>query len=122
MMDKSKTNDSSLNAYWSRPAADLLAQLRTPPAGLSPDEARARLKRAGPNALKPHRRDSALRSFLAQFANPLVLILIFAAVVSAIAGEWTDAVIVVVILLASAVLTFSQEYTANHAVEKLRPR
>jgi Mg2+-importing ATPase len=49
-----------------------------------------------------------------------VLILIFAAVVSAIAGEWTDAAIVVAIVVASAVLSFAQEYKASQAVEKLR--
>ena len=78
------------------------------------------MQRVGPNVLAPRRRDTALRSFLAQFTSPLVLILIFAAVVSAIAGEWTDARIVVVIVVASAVLSFAQEYTASHAVEKLR--
>jgi Mg2+-importing ATPase len=107
-------------AYWSRPAADLLAELRGSPDGLSTAEARARLRQVGPNALKPRRRDSALRSFLAQFASPLVLILMFAAVVSAIAGEWTDAAIVIVIVAASAVLSFLQEYAAGNAVEKLR--
>jgi magnesium-transporting ATPase (P-type) len=95
MTDASGTDKSSLNAYWSRAAADLLTALSGTPAGLSAAEARARLERGGPNALKPFHRDSALRLFLAQFTNPLVLILIFAAVVSAIAGEWTDAVIVV---------------------------
>jgi magnesium-transporting ATPase (P-type) len=122
MTDKSKTTNSPLNDYWSRTAADLLAALGGTPAGLGAAEARARLERTGPNALKPLRRDTALRLFLNQFTNPLVLILIFAAIVSAIAGEWTDAVIVVVILFASAILTFSQESTASHAVEKLRAR
>jgi hypothetical protein len=46
----------------------------------------------------------------------LVLNLVFAAVVSAIAGERTDAAIVI----ASAVLNFAQEYMASHAVQKLR--
>ncbi len=120
MPDAPVPSETSNPAYWSRPAADLLAELRSAPEGLSTADAQARLRQAGPNALKPRRRDSALRAFLTQFANPLILILIFAAVVSAIAGEWTDAVIVVVILVASAILTFSQEYAANNAVEKLR--
>jgi Mg2+-importing ATPase len=106
--------------YWSRPAAELLAELGSTPNGLSAADARARLLRVGPNVLKPRRHDTALRSFLAQLTSPLVLILVFAAVVSAIAGEWTDAAIVVVIVIASAVLSFAQEYAASHAVEKLR--
>jgi Mg2+-importing ATPase len=83
-------------------------------------EARVRLQQVGPNVLKPRRHDTALRSFLAQFSSPLVLILIFAAIISAIAGEWTDAIIVIIIVLASAVLGFIQEYSASNAVEKLR--
>ena len=63
---------------------------------------------------------SALRLFIAQFTSPLVLILIFAAIISAIAGEWTDAIIVIIIVLASATLGFIQEYSASNAVEKLR--
>jgi Mg2+-importing ATPase len=70
--------------------------------------------------LKPRRQDTALRSFIAQFTSPLVLILVFAAIVSTIAGEWTDAAIVIAIVVASAVLSFVQEYTASQAVEKLR--
>jgi magnesium-transporting ATPase (P-type) len=83
-------------------------------------EARKRLQQVGPNVLKPRRHDTALRSFIAQFTSPLVLILIFAAIISAIAGEWTDAIIVIIIVLASAVLGFIQEYSASNAVEKLR--
>jgi Mg2+-importing ATPase len=114
------TTETSTAAYWSRPTADLLAELRSTPDGLSTTEARERLQQVGPNVLKPRRHETVLRSFLAQFTSPLVLILIFAAVVSAIASEWTDAVIVIVIVVASAVLSFAQEYTASHAVEKLR--
>jgi Mg2+-importing ATPase len=114
------TTETSPPAYWSRPIADLLSELHSTPDGLSTTEARARLQQVGPNVLKPRRHDTALRSFLAQFTSPLVLILIFAAIISAIAGEWTDAIIVIIIVLASAVLGFIQEYSASNAVEKLR--
>jgi Mg2+-importing ATPase len=120
MTDEPVTSGTSNPAYWSRPAADLLAELHSSPDGLSASEAQERLRQAGPNVLKPRRHDSALRSFLAQIANPLILILIFAAVISSIAGEWTDAAIVIVIVVASAMLSFTQEYAASHAVEKLR--
>lgn len=120
MTEISVTTGISTSAYWSRLAADLCAELHSAPDGLSTNEAQERLRQVGPNVLKPRRHDTALRSFIAQFTNPLVLILVFAAVVSAIAGEWTDAAIVVVIVVASAVLSFAQEYSASHAVEKLR--
>ncbi len=114
------TTETPTSAYWSRRAADLLAELHSAPDGLSTTEAQERLQQVGANVLKPRRHDTALRSFIAQLTSPLVLILIFAAVVSAIAGEWTDTVIVVAIVVGSAVLSFAQEYTASHAVEKLR--
>ncbi len=55
-----------------------------------------------------------------QFKSPLVLILIFAAIVSAFVGEWTDAVIVLAVVIGSTMLGFVQEYRASNAVEKLR--
>lgn len=70
--------------------------------------------------MKPRGHSTALKSLASQFTSPLVLILIFAAVVSSIAGEWTDALIVLIILIASALLSFVQEYKASRAVEKLQ--
>lgn len=106
--------------YWNLPASELLVELHSSPEGLSTGEAGKRLLQTGLNVIKPHRHDTALQSFVSQFTSPLVLILIFAAVVSAIAGQWTDAIIVVIIVIASALLSFVQEYSAGQAVEKLR--
>jgi Mg2+-importing ATPase len=58
--------------------------------------------------------------FLSQFKSPLVLILVFAAIISVITGEWIDATIIIAIVVASAMLGFIQEYNAGNAVEKLR--
>ena len=115
-----KSSPKAVPLYWSRPVADVLAELGGTPGGLNTSEAQARLERVGPNALTPRRRATALTTFLHQFGSPLVLILIFAAAVAALAGEWTDAVIVIVIVVASAALTFFQEHTASNAVEALR--
>ena len=61
-----------------------------------------------------------MRLLLSQFKSPLVLILIFAAIISGIVGEWVDASIVIAIVLGSTILGFVQEYTASNAVAKLR--
>jgi Mg2+-importing ATPase len=106
--------------YWSEEAAELLLQADSARDGLASSEAAARLSQSGPNVLKLRRGVSALRSFFSQFTSPLVLILIFAAAVSVIAGELADALIVIAIVFASAVLSFIQEYSASNAVEKLR--
>lgn len=105
---------------WSRSVEQLFADERSSTGGLSSTEALTRLNRVGANAVTRHGRAGAWRLLLGQFTSPLVLILVFAAVVSAIASEWTDAAIVVAIVVGSAVLSFVQEYSANRAVEALR--
>lgn len=109
-------------AYWSVPAEELLAQLGSSSNGLTTTEAQRRLKESGPNALKVSHRASPWGLFLNQFKSPLVIILLFAVVVSMIAGEWTDALVILTIVIGSAAITFWQEYSATNAVEKLRAR
>ncbi len=109
-------------AYWSVPADGLLADLRSGPAGLSSDDAAARLREAGPNTVGRKGRASAAAAFARQFRSPLVLILIFAAVVSAFVGEGSEAIIIGIIVLASCVLSFTQEYGASRAMEALTER
>ncbi len=92
------------------------------PGGLSMDEAQARLHAAGPNALGHSGGHPAVIAFLRQFRSPLVLILIFAAVVSAFVGEGSEAIIIAIIVLASCVLSFTQEYGASRAMEALTAR
>ncbi|MBW8381121.1 MAG: magnesium-translocating P-type ATPase [Youngiibacter sp.] len=108
------------SSFWTYTKEQLTAELNSSPEGLSTKEAQKRLLQNGHNVLKPKHHDSAFRSLLLQFANPLVLILVFAAIVSSVVGEWTDAVIIIVIVLASTLLSFTQEYRASKAVEKLR--
>jgi P-type Mg2+ transporter len=109
-------------AYWSLPADQLFSSLQTTQNGLSSAEAEKRLKEVGPNSLKVTRPVTPVFLFLNQFKNPLILILLFAVLVSAFAHEWIDAVVILVIIVASAVITFIQEYSATNAVEKLRSR
>ena len=97
-------------------------QAKSTPNGLSTTEATQRLKLVGPNLLQTHRKVSPFVIFLGQFKSPLVLILIFAAVVSIFMQEWTDAVIVLFIVLASSILSFYQEYSASTVMEKLQAR
>lgn len=108
--------------YWTSPAASLLRTLGTSTAGLSAAEAAARLAASGPNALGRGGRGSAVLVFARQFRSPLVLILVFAAIVSAFVGELAEAVIIGAILLASCALSFTQEYGASRAMEALIAR
>jgi Mg2+-importing ATPase len=109
-------------APWSEPEADLLGRLQSRPEGLSQAEADRRLQQHGANRLKRPAARGALRVFAAQFKSPLVLILVFAAAVSLATGDLLDASIVLAIVAASALLSFTQEYRAGRAVEQLLAR
>jgi P-type Mg2+ transporter len=90
--------------------------------GLTSQEAEGRLKQFGPNDPAPPRRRSAVLDFLRLFLNPLVLILLIAAVLSALLGESTDAGIIIAIVLLSNLLDFGQTYRSQQAVEQLQDR
>jgi Mg2+-importing ATPase len=117
-----KSNPNELDAFWGQPRDRLLAALNSSAAGLSADEADRRLQQYGPNTLKAGQQVTTLRLLLNQFKSPLVLILVFAVIVSAFAHEWSDAAIILVIVLGSSILGFWQEYSATNAVAKLRAR
>lgn len=107
--------------WWSRAPSALARELGCEPSsGLDPAEAERRLGRYGPNALEPEQRASWLRTLVDQLRSPLVLLLVFAAMVSIAAREWTDALVVVAIVTGSALLGTFHEYRASAAVEKLR--
>ncbi len=120
--DALQTPESAEPAFWSVPADELLGRLGTRAGGLSSTEAQARLRDAGPNVIGHRGGATALAAFAQQFRSPLVLILIFAAVVSVFVGQGSEAIIIGVIVLASCVLSFTQEYGASRAMEALKAR
>jgi Mg2+-importing ATPase len=108
--------------YWSRDVAELSAALGSGSGGLSSESAAERLHQVGPNSVEDESHLSALRLLLRQFESPLVLILIFGAMVSLALGDRVDASIILAIVLGSSLLGFSQEYRASAAVEELKRR
>ncbi len=110
------------DAYWSVEADELLQRLETSASGLASADAASRLAKLGRNTLVSRSGTSALAVFVRQFRSPLVLILIFAAMVSAFVGEGNEAAIIGAIVLASCVLSFTQEFGASKAMEALKQR
>lgn len=108
--------------YWSLERAALETRLKTGAVGLSSQIAKARLLEVGTNSVEDSSRLSGLRLLLRQFESPLVLILVFAAVVSFVLQQWVDGGIVLAIVVGSSLLSFSQEYRASQAVEDLKQR
>ena len=92
--------------------------------GLSAEEAGRRLERNGRNKLEEGKKDSLLKRFLKQLADPMILILIAAAAVSAVtsayAGEsFADVFIILFVVIVNAVLGVYQESKAEKAIEAL---
>jgi len=108
------------DAYWTLAAEQLIAALHTTNNGIQQADAESRIKQYGLNVLKTQRQTTVVTLLLSQFKSPLVLILIFASIISAFVGEWIDASIVLAVVMGSTMLGFAQEYRASNAVEKLR--
>ncbi|BAY19951.1 magnesium-transporting ATPase, E1-E2 family protein (plasmid) [Anabaenopsis circularis NIES-21] len=88
-------------------------------AGLSRQDAKQRLSEFGANSLKQKHKSSAWMLLLNQFKSPIILILIFAAVLSIFLKDPADAIIILTIVFISGLLGFWQERGASNAVEKL---
>ena len=107
-------------APWALGIEQALAGAAGTERGLSAAEAAARLATQGPNELAPPPRFEALRELLRYFANPLVLILLVASVVSAAFGQVVSAVIIALMLILSVALNFTQAYRSQQAAQRLR--
>ena len=105
--------------FWGTAPDELLRHLGTTPQGLTERTARRRLKRYGPNRLKPKKRTDAPTLLLAQFKSPIILLLLIAAGLSLSLGNTSDALIILAIVFASGLLGFWQERGAVDALERL---
>lgn len=106
---------------------EVLKENNTSSNGLSDAEAAQRLEKNGKNKLAEGKKVSLIKRFLAQIADPMIIILIVAAVVSAITaafggeGEgYADVIIIMVVVLINAVLGVYQESKAEKAIEALQ--
>ncbi|MDE6658128.1 MAG: cation-translocating P-type ATPase, partial [Oscillospiraceae bacterium] len=88
--------------------------------GLTSAQANELQKKHGSNTLVQVKKTSAIKIFFSQFKDAMVLILLVATGISALLGEWTDAITIVVIVLLNAILGFIQEYRTEKTLEALR--
>ena len=107
-------------------ADDVISSLSSSPSGLSDSEASKRLSEYGRNKLEEKKKDGIIKQFLSKLADPMLIILMIAAVLSVITStasgetEWSDAIIILVVVLINAVLGVVQESKAEKAIEALQ--
>jgi P-type Ca2+ transporter type 2C len=88
--------------------------------GLSAEEVRVRLERYGPNELEERSGRGPWEILWEQFTSAMIIILIVAAVASALLGDYEDSIAIAVIVVLNAALGFGQEYRAERAMDALK--
>ena len=110
----------SQESIWEKSRVELFRELNTSEAGLTAEEAAARLAQYGPNELQGGEKKSVLRIFLEQFADFLVIILIIAAVVSAVLGDTESMAVILAVITMNAILGTVQTVKAAASLDSLK--
>ncbi|RAR61439.1 E1-E2 ATPase [Onishia taeanensis] len=98
----------------------VLSELETTPAGLSDDEASARLDIHGANRLPQPPGRSLLRRLLSHFNNILIYVLLGAAVITGLLQHWLDMSVILAVVIVNAVIGLVQEGKAEKAMDAIR--
>ncbi len=112
--------------YYKLSVDETLNELNAESAGLSSERAAERLAQYGPNKLKEAEKPGFWKRFLTQLKDPMLIILLAAAGVSALTGaiagesEWAETIIILAVVLLNAVLGVLQESKAEAAIEALQ--
>lgn len=106
-------------------AEDVFASVKSSAQGLTAAEAQKRLAEHGENKLQEGKKKSLIRRLLEQFTDPMIIILIVAAVISAVTSiveheAPTDVIIILAVVIINAVLGVYQESKAEKAIEALQ--
>ncbi len=91
--------------------------------GLSGAESASRLERYGPNQLETQEQETMLQRLLDQLKDPVIVVLLVAAVLSFVSSgftDWVEPLIILLIVAVNAVISISQEDNANKALEALK--
>jgi len=98
----------------------VLKQFETDRNGLSPEKAAQLLEKHGRNRLAETRKKTVFERFVDQLKDPMVIILIAAAIISGIVGEIADAVVILAVVILNSILGVVQEGKAEKAIEALQ--
>lgn len=110
----------STTAWHAVSADEVLKELSSSAKGLSTHEAQQRLQHYGPNELPPPITVPAWRRFLRHFNDPLIMLLLAAAVVSMLFSHYIDAGVILAVVIINAIIGFVQEGRAEQSLSALR--
>ena len=100
--------------------SELSKTLNSSPAGLDPVNASKRLSKYGKNEIEDKKKKGIWHIIWHQLSDFMILVLIAAAIISGIAGDLTDTIIILFIIILNAVVGFIQEYRAEKAMAALK--
>jgi len=106
--------------YYRMTEEEILDSLKTSKKGLSKNEADKRLKKYGENTLKAEIKMPLWLTFLSQFKELLVIVLIIGGLIAFIIKDYRDGTIIFIIVIVNAIIGFIQEYRAGKVVDKLK--
>ncbi|WP_291628627.1 calcium-translocating P-type ATPase, PMCA-type [Clostridium sp.] len=88
--------------------------------GLSSSEAKLRLTKYGLNKIQGKKKKSIFQLFLAQINDIMIYILLIAAIISFVVGEFSDSIIILIVIFINAIIGVIQESKAEKALEALK--
>jgi len=119
---ESRANHVSNEEILCLPVDEVIAKLESSHSGLTTDQSEKFLETYGYNEIAKKQKKTAIIKFLLLFKNPLILILLFAGVVSGIVGELPQSIIIFSTVMLSVVFMFFQESKAEKAADELKER
>ena len=119
MPPRMKPRSKTQVPFHARSPKESLRYVDSLPEGLSGEEAQLRFEREGPNILTARHGASWVRKLAAQFAQPLVVVLLGAVGVSVFLGDYVDAAVIGAVVVVNAIIGFFQEYRAEQSISAL---
>jgi len=108
------------NIWHQKQVEEVFTEVGSSAAGLSHEEANARLLKYGANELIEKKKKSPFMMFFDQFKDFMIMVLIAAAVIAGVIGDLSDTIAIIVIVVINAVIGFVQEYRAEKAMAALK--
>ncbi len=106
--------------HYKKEYSDVLKEVESTINGISEEEAKNRLAQNGANELKESDKVPIWKMFLESFKDPLVIILLIAAIVQIFLGEFVESIIIFVVVILNSVLGVTQTRKAESSLDSLK--